>query len=86
MSDFIEAADSPNKLRRLNPQSCSPASPQVRRDRGEDFQLPKYVCFACFDRAFMCEQKTRYTYVYNWTAYSVLKTFHEDSRRIKELL
>ncbi|XP_028413225.1 developmental pluripotency-associated protein 2-like isoform X2 [Dendronephthya gigantea] len=40
-SEFIDLVDTPNKLRRLNPQSCSPASPQVRRDRGEDFQLPK---------------------------------------------
>jgi hypothetical protein len=42
-SEFIDLVDSPNKLRRLNPQSCSPASPQDRRDRGENFQLPKYV-------------------------------------------
>lgn len=40
-SDFVELVVSPMKVRRLNPKSCSPASPQVRRERGEDFQLPK---------------------------------------------
>lgn len=40
-SDFIEFVDNPMKVRRLNQGSCSPASPQVRRERGEDFQLPK---------------------------------------------
>ncbi|XP_046856503.1 developmental pluripotency-associated protein 4-like isoform X2 [Xenia sp. Carnegie-2017] len=39
-SDFIEITDSPSKLRRLDSRSCSPASPQVRRERGEDL-LPK---------------------------------------------
>ena len=40
-SELIDWVDSPNKLRRLDTRTCSPASPQVRRERGEDFQLPK---------------------------------------------
>ena len=43
LSEFIDLVDSPNKLRRLDMRTCSPASPQARRERGEDFQLPKYV-------------------------------------------
>lgn len=47
MSDFGHLVDSPMKVRRLNPRSCSPASPKVRRERGEDFQLPKNLQKPC---------------------------------------